>query len=77
MSFLDPDPNSRLANVSTRALVRTGDEVAIAGMAIAGTEPKRVLVRAVGPGLARFNITGPLAAKQTEPRGGYTIGPVS
>jgi hypothetical protein len=54
-------PGQRLANISTRADVRTGSEVAIAGFVV-GEGPVTVLVRAVGPTLASapFNIAGTL-----------------
>lgn len=41
-----------LRNISTRAQVGTGDAVLIAGFVIDSSAPKRVLIRAVGPGLA-------------------------
>jgi len=44
-------PLSRLVNLSTRSLVSTANPL-IAGFGIAGTGPKTVLLRAVGPGLA-------------------------
>ncbi len=49
-----------LINLSTRALVRTGDEIAIAGFIVSGTGTKRLLIRAVGPRLADFGVAGPL-----------------
>jgi rhamnogalacturonan endolyase len=52
---------SRLVNASARARTGTGADTLIAGFALAGTEPRRVLVRAVGPGLARFGVAGGLA----------------
>ncbi len=52
---------SRLVNLSTRANAGTGDATLIPGFFVAGTQPKRVLVRAVGPGLAGFGVTGALA----------------
>ncbi len=51
----------RLRDVSTRGAVGTGANVMIAGFVIAGAEPKRVLVRAVGPGLGPFGVTATLA----------------
>jgi hypothetical protein len=48
---LDTSVNSELANISTRALVQTGDNVLIAGTIIVGNSPQRVLVRAIGPTL--------------------------
>lgn len=51
----------QLANLSTRAFVGAGDNVLIPGLVISGTSPRRVLVRAVGPGLSAFGVTGVLA----------------
>lgn len=59
----DPQPglsaNPRLLNLSTRA--NTGDEALVAGFVISGSQPRRVLIRAVGPTLAEFGVSGPLA----------------
>jgi hypothetical protein len=52
---------SQLVNISTRAAVGTGANILIAGFVIQGTQPMKVLVRAVGPGLAAFGVTGVLA----------------
>ena len=41
----------RLANISTRLRVETGDNVLIGGFIITGTQPKRVILRAIGPSL--------------------------
>jgi hypothetical protein len=48
---LDVSVNSQLANISTRALVQTGDDILIAGTIIVGDAPQTVLVRAIGPSL--------------------------
>lgn len=40
-----------LANISTRAAVGTGENVAVAGFIITGTAPKRVMIRGLGPSL--------------------------
>ena len=53
---------AQLINISTRGEVGTGGNVLIAGFVIQGTQPATVLVRAVGPTLANFNVTGVLAA---------------
>jgi hypothetical protein len=58
---LDPTAGSKLGNISTRALVQTGDNVMIGGFIITGAEQKRVIVRAIGPSLAQYGITNPLA----------------
>ena len=52
---------ARLSNLSTRGLV-AADNPLILGFAIAGNEPRRVLLRAVGPGLKAFGVTDALAA---------------
>jgi hypothetical protein len=56
---------TRLANFSTRARAGSG-QVAIAGFVIAGDTPKPVLVRAVGPTLGSFGVTGTLPAPALE-----------
>jgi uncharacterized delta-60 repeat protein len=48
---LDQTSNSKLANISTRGLVQTGDNVLIAGTIVLGSTSQRVLVRAIGPSL--------------------------
>jgi len=42
-------PPTGAANISTRAIVGTGDNVLIGGFILTGTGPKRVIVRAIGP----------------------------
>ncbi len=48
-------------NISGRARVETGEGVAISGFIVTGTAPKRVGVRGIGPSLANFGVSGPLA----------------
>jgi len=45
-----------LVDVATRAYVGTGDQVLIGGFIVGGPDPKRILVRAVGPTLAGFGV---------------------
>lgn len=52
---LDSTVDSKLANISTRGLVQTGDNVMIGGFIVLGPDPQRVLVRAIGPSLANAN----------------------
>ena len=52
---------SRLTSISARAPVGTGGNIIIAGFAFNGNVPKTLLIRAVGPSLAQFNVTGILA----------------
>ena len=56
-----PVLTSWLGNISTRAFVQTGDNVMIGGFIVRGTEPKRVIIRAIGPELSPFGINDPLA----------------
>ncbi len=56
----------RLVNLSARAPVGTGDAVLIAGFVLEGTAPRTVLIRAVGPTLASYGVTGALADPRLE-----------
>ena len=49
---LDRTVDSKLANISTRGFVQTGDNVMIGGIIAIGTSPQKVIVRAIGPSLA-------------------------
>ena len=49
-----------LANISTRALVQTGNQVLIGGFIISGTGPKKLVMRALGPTLSRFGVPAAL-----------------
>ncbi len=51
---------ARLANISTRGNVQTGDNVMIGGFINQGSTPIRVLVRAIGPSLAASSVNGAL-----------------
>ncbi len=62
----------RLINVSARNRVGTGDDILIAGFNIAGTGTKRLLVRAVGPQLGAFGVSGFLADPKLEIYSGAT-----
>jgi hypothetical protein len=57
---------SRLTNLSTRLLVEDGAKVGIAGFIIKGSGQKRVVLRAMGPSLGAFGISGPLADPNLE-----------
>ncbi|MBM3852049.1 MAG: hypothetical protein FJ399_02730 [Verrucomicrobia bacterium] len=63
----------RLANVSARTQVGTGAEILISGFVIAGQSSKTVLLRAVGPGLAPFGVTGVLADPKLDVYSGSTL----
>jgi hypothetical protein len=55
---------SRAINLSTRAFVEPGEKILIGGIVISGFAPKRVLLRAVGPTLGTFGLTGALVNPQ-------------
>ncbi len=56
------DPTARLLNVSTLGPVGAiRENYLVAGVSVGGTGPTRLLVRAIGPGLAQFGVSGVLA----------------
>jgi hypothetical protein len=57
-------PVARMVNLSSRAIVGTGEDALIAGVVVADTAGKRYLSRAIGPGLAAFGATGILPDPQ-------------
>jgi hypothetical protein len=48
---VETQPPTVLANISTRLRVETGDNVLIGGFIVTGTQPKKVIIRAIGPSL--------------------------
>ena len=60
------DAPVRLINVSTLGFAGTGENVITAGFVVGGTGTKSLLIRAVGPGLAQFGVTGWLADPQLQ-----------
>ena len=69
---LDQGVDSKLANLSTRAFVSTGDNLVIAGFMLGGNPPQagddRIVVRGIGPSL--LTVTNPLADPTLELRDG-------
>lgn len=64
---LDPDRSSKLANISTRGFIQTGDNVMIGGFILGGgTGATRVVVRGIGPSLGAFGIANPLVDPMLE-----------
>ncbi|MGZ4985624.1 MAG: matrixin family metalloprotease [Chthoniobacterales bacterium] len=54
-----PDTSTpRLANISTRMKVGTGDQVLIGGFIISGSTSKQILLRATGPSLTAAGVAG-------------------
>jgi hypothetical protein len=62
-----------LKNLSTRGQVGTGSDMLIAGFVVAGDTPKQVLIRAIGPSLGDFGVTGALADPQLQLFSGNTL----
>jgi autotransporter-associated beta strand protein len=70
---LGQDPNSKLANISTRGFVDTGDNVVIGGFIVGGGSSggigtARVIVRAIGPSLTLLGIPNALGDPTLELR---------
>ena len=57
---LATDVSAKLANISSRGFVETGDNVMIGGF-IAGNQAMHVMVRAIGPSLAQSGLANALA----------------
>jgi len=55
-----PAVGPRVTNLSTRGPVLTGDNVLINGFIIKGTDPKTVVLRALGPSLTAFGVPSAL-----------------
>ena len=58
---LSPSLHSILGNISTRSFVETGDDVMIGGFIVQGTQPKNVIIRAIGPELSQYGVPDFLA----------------
>ncbi len=56
-----PTPPDKALNLSTRVDVQTGTNLGIGGFIITGTDPKLVVIRAIGPSLTDFGVAGALA----------------
>lgn len=54
---LNMTPPRNLLNISTRLQVLTGDRVLIGGFIITGSDPKRVIIRGIGPSLSGVGTT--------------------
>ncbi|HEX9756175.1 MAG TPA: hypothetical protein VGB26_00070 [Nitrospiria bacterium] len=64
---------AQLINISTRGFVGTGANVQIAGFIIEGTSSKTVLIRAQGPSLVDFGVTGAMANPTMQVFSGSTV----
>jgi hypothetical protein len=52
---------TQVTNISARAFVQTGDNVLIGGFMVQGSEPKRVIIRGIGPDLTQYGVPDALA----------------
>lgn len=67
-----PGAKPQLLNISTRLSLGTGHTVGIGGFIITGTEPKKVIVRAIGPSLGASGLANVLGDPMLEIHGGAT-----
>ncbi len=68
---LNAESASRLANLSTRAFVNTGDSIVIAGFLLSDNgSSDQVVVRGIGPSLGALGVSNPLADPTLELRDG-------
>ncbi len=66
---LSPNANSKLANISTRAFVNTGNDVVIGGFILGGgSASDSIIIRGIGPSLADFGLSPVVADPQLELR---------
>lgn len=59
-----PAAGQQIANLSIRATAGTDADTLIVGIVVQGTGSRRLLVRAIGPGLGQFGVSGFLARPQ-------------
>jgi hypothetical protein len=69
MTATDPNGNTsefgsaagQLLNISTRSRVEGGEKVLIGGFIVSGANPKKVIIRGIGPSLAAYGVPGAMA----------------
>jgi hypothetical protein len=71
-STATPTATPNLIEISTRMAVQTGDNVLFAGFIVSGNQPKKVIIRAIGPSLTNFGVQGALADPTLELFSGST-----
>jgi uncharacterized delta-60 repeat protein len=59
-------PSDRLANMSTRGRAGSGSDMMIAGFVLTGSASRTLLIRAIGPALGSFGVSGALADPRLE-----------
>jgi parallel beta-helix repeat protein len=62
---------TRLRNISTRGLVLSGDQALIGGFIISGADPKKVIIRGLGPSLSAYGVPGALQDPTLELNGRF------
>ena len=67
---LDQGVDSKLANLSTRAFVDTGNNIVIAGFILGGSGNDRIVARGIGPSLTAFGVPNALPDPTLELRDG-------
>ncbi|HEX4641201.1 MAG TPA: hypothetical protein VH252_07425, partial [Chthoniobacterales bacterium] len=72
LSNFQTKPADQLLNISTRMRVLTGNNVLIAGFIITGTDPKKVIIRGLGPSLGSVGVQGALTDTTLELHQGNT-----
>ncbi len=58
---LSPSAGSKLANLSTRGFVGSGDDALIGGFIVGDLDNSSVIIRAIGPSLSAFGVSNALA----------------
>ena len=71
LSYVPASP--RLVNISARVQVGTGGNILIAGFVVGGSTSRSVLIRASGPALAPFGVTGTLSDPELQLYSGSTL----
>lgn len=61
---VDDGGAGKLINLSTRGFAAAGSDVMIAGLVVSGSEPKRLLIRGVGPALTGYGVDDAMADPQ-------------
>jgi hypothetical protein len=67
---LNPGVDSRLGNLSTRALIDLGNNIVIAGFILGGNGNDRIVVRGIGPSLTALGVPNALQDPTLELRDG-------
>ena len=69
----DPATQARLANIAIRAPVGAGTDTLVAGFVVTGSQPQRFVIRAAGPALSQFGVTGALTRPELNLLSGNSV----